>query len=581
VALRTSTISGHQKVAHGTSAARRSPPRLRTDLLLAAVYLAMGLFVSARLWRDLAYRRVEIGSDHAQFIWFLRHAVRVVTEGVDPFATTMLNAPNAVNLMANTSALGLTIPMVPVTLLFGAEASFAALLVLGLSATAFGWYFVFRRYLVNSTLAAAVGGGFCGFAPGLISHANGHINWTAQFLVPFIVLATFRLRRARDGILLGLLITYQAFINEEVLLYTALGLAVFLLTYTRLTRIRRPILPILSGLLVAAGISALLLAYPLYRQFFGGYSYHGLPPSVANYRADLASYPAFSRLSFAGLSTSDKLSWNISEENTFLGWPLLLVAAAVAIWLWKRPLIKTLTITGAVFFVLSLGETLLVGRRNTAIPLPWLILGKLPLLNHVITGRFALVLIPLLGALLAVTIPLIRAIPDPRLRRLAVLGLVAALLPILPVPIPVHGRPLTPEFISSGEWRKWVAPGQSLVTIPVTSEEFPNAMEWQRSSTDFKLAGGYFLGPDDSGRARFGAPPRPTAALMKEVYKTGRVPIVTDTMRRQFREDSAYWNAAAFVLPDSQTTNWIPLRWLMNALAGQPHEVSDVTIWKP
>jgi hypothetical protein len=578
VALRTSTISGHQKIAFGESPDRPSPPRLRTDLTLAAIYLVMGLFVSARLWRDLPNRRVEIISDHAQFLWFLRHAVRIVTEGVDPFATTLLNAPGAVNLMANTSALGLTLPMVPVTMLFGPEVSFAVLLVLGLAGTAFGWYFVFRRHLVNSSLAAALGGGFCGFAPGLISHANGHLNWTAQFLVPFIVLATVRLRRARDGILLGLLIAYQAFINEEVLLYTALGLLIFLGTYTRLTKIKQPLLP---GLLVAFCLSVTLLAYPLHRQFFGENTYHGLPESVAKYRADLASYPAFSRLSVAGLSTSDKLAWNISEENTFFGWPLLLLLAVVTIWLWKRPLIKTLAITAGAFFVLSLGETLLVGRRGTGIPLPWLALGKLPLLNHVITGRFALVIIPLAGALLALTVPLIRGISDTRLRRLATLALVAALFPILPVPIPVRSGPPTPAFVSTGEWRKWVAPGKSLVTIPVTSEEFPFAMEWQRSSTDFRLAGGYFLGPDRTGRARFGAQTRPTAALMREAYKTGRVPIVTETMRRQFREDAAYWNAAAFVLPDSQTTNWIPLRWLMNALAGPPHEVSDVTVWTP
>ena len=118
----------------------------------------MGLFVTARLWRDLDHRRVEINSDHSQFIWFLQHAVRVVTEGVDPFYTQLLNAPDGVNLMANTAALGLTLPMVPVTMIFGAEVSFALLLVLGLSATAFGWYWVFSRNLVSSRFAAAVGG---------------------------------------------------------------------------------------------------------------------------------------------------------------------------------------------------------------------------------------------------------------------------------------------------------------------------------------------------------------------------------------------------------------------------------------
>lgn len=578
MALRTPTTIGSQAITVGGPADGRSTPRLRTDLMIAAGYLAMGLFVTARLWRDLTHRRVEIVSDHAQVFWFLRHAVRIVTEGVDPFATTMLNAPDGVNLMANTAALGLTIPMVPVTMLFGPEASFAVLLVLGLAGTAFGWYFVFSRRLVESPLAAALGGAFCGFAPGLISHANGHVNWTAQFLVPFIVLATLRLHRARDGILLGLLVTYQAFINEEVLLYTALGLAVFMGTYSRLTKTKQRILP---GLLVAGCIALVLLAYPLYRQFFGGYTYHGLPPSVAHYRADLASFPAFSRLSFGGMSTNDRLAWNISEENSFLGWPLLLIAAAVTIWLWQRPLVKALALTGGVFFLLSLGETLLVGRRNTGIPLPWMLLGKLPILDHVITVRFALVLVPLVGALLALTAVLVKDIGEARFRRLAILALVAALLPILPVPIPVRGRPTVPEFIASGQWRHWIPPGGTLVTIPVTSEEFPAAMEWQRSSSDFKLAGGYFLGPDTTGRARFGAQPRPTASVMREVYKTGRVPVVTDTMRQQFRDDAAHWNAAAFVLPDKQVTNAVQLRWLMNALAGTPHEVADVTLWKP
>ncbi|WP_117214770.1 hypothetical protein [Allorhizocola rhizosphaerae] len=42
-----------------------------------------------------------------------------------------LNAPDGVNLMANTSARGLTIPMVPVTMAFGAEVGFALLTALG------------------------------------------------------------------------------------------------------------------------------------------------------------------------------------------------------------------------------------------------------------------------------------------------------------------------------------------------------------------------------------------------------------------------------------------------------------------
>ncbi len=567
---------GHQKVTVEGTRGEGRPSRWAVPII-GVLYLVMGFWVSARLWRDLDSRRVSINSDHSQFIWYLRHAVRVVTEGVDPFFTTMLNTPDGVNLMANTAALGLTIPMVPVTMAFGPEASFALLIALGLAGTAFGWFLVFRR-MVGSPLAAAVGGGFCGFAPGMISHANGHINWTAQFLVPFIVLAALRLRRARDGIPLGLLVAYQAFINEEVLLYTALACAVFMGAYALLTKTRQRIWP---GLLLAGLIAATLLAYPLMKQFLGPGTYHGMPPGVAYFRADLAAYPAFSRLSFGGLSTSDRLSWNISEESTFFGWPLLLFAVAAAIWLWDRALVRALAITAGVFFVLSLGDWLLVGRRNAGIPLPWLLFGKAPLLDHVIPVRFGLVLVPILGVLLALTVDLIRGIRDVKWRRIAVAGLIASLLPILPVPIPARDRPAPPQFITSGEWRDWVPPGRSVATVPITSEEFSSAMEWQRVAGDFPLVGGYFLGPDSSGRARFGTEPRPTALLMRDVYRTGRLPTVTPEMRQQFREDVAYWRAAILVLPDDTPGPHVSqLGSLMNALAGDGTHVRDVHLWR-
>ena len=49
-----------------------------------------------------------------------------------------------------------------------------------------------------------------------------------------------------------------------------------------------------------AGSRWSLLAYPLYVQFLGPQSYHGLSRDVRRYGADLASYVAFSRQSLAG-----------------------------------------------------------------------------------------------------------------------------------------------------------------------------------------------------------------------------------------------------------------------------------------
>ncbi len=68
------------------------------------------------------------------------------------------------------------------------------LLTLGLAGTAAAWYWVLSRHLVRSRLAAWLGGLWCGFCPAMIAHANGHINFVSQYVVPFIVYQALRLR---------------------------------------------------------------------------------------------------------------------------------------------------------------------------------------------------------------------------------------------------------------------------------------------------------------------------------------------------------------------------------------------------
>ena len=67
----------------------------------------------------------------------------------------------------------------------------------------------------------------------MISQATGHPNIAAQFVLPFVVLVVLRLGRpdgwdVRRGLVLAGLVVVQVFINEELLLFTALALGVFL-----------------------------------------------------------------------------------------------------------------------------------------------------------------------------------------------------------------------------------------------------------------------------------------------------------------------------------------------------------------
>ena len=129
---------------------------------------------------------------------------------------------------------------------------------------------------MTSRVAAWIGGLWCGFAPTMVSHANGHVNFVSQFVVPFLVWQVLRLREPgrvwRGGVTLGLLIVLQVFLNEEILLFTALTLGFFVLAYAVMRRRRSRCVRarhFLAGLGVAAlvsgaaaGLSAVLSSSP-------------------------------------------------------------------------------------------------------------------------------------------------------------------------------------------------------------------------------------------------------------------------------------------------------------------------------
>ncbi len=262
-----------------------------------AFFLAAAFWVTSRIWFDPVGRVASLySSDPAQVQFFLAHSVRVVLHGEFPFFTDRLNYPDGVNLMANTAILGLGIPMVPVTLIFGPAVSFVVLVTLGLAGTASAWYYVLSRHVVRAPIAAVVGGWFCGFSPAMLSHANWHPNIISQFLLPFIVWRVIALTRStrvvRDGVVLALLVGYQAFINEEILLFTAMAVGIFLLAVLvqQPGRWRSAARPLGIGLVVCGVIVVALLAYPLYVQFAGRQAYHGLSDAVRNYGNDLAAF---------------------------------------------------------------------------------------------------------------------------------------------------------------------------------------------------------------------------------------------------------------------------------------------------
>ncbi|PZF99760.1 hypothetical protein [Micromonospora deserti] len=567
----------------------------RTDVAAVLSFIALGFWVTARLWLKPHDGIRDNRTDQAQFEWMMAHGARVVTDFVYPFTSDRMNVPDGVNLMANTSVLSVSLPMTPVTILFGTRATFLLFLTLGMIATATAWYFVLSRVVIGSRGPAWLGAAFCAYAPAMVSHANAHPNIVSQFVVPLIIWRTLRLaepgRWLRNGTLLALVIVWQAFLNLEVLLMTAIGLGVVVAALA-LGRpdLRRRARPFLAGLGVAAAVSLVLLAYPLYVQFFGPGAYHGLSRLIRGYSTDLASFVAYSRESLAGDAQSAAgLAKNPTEENAFFGWSLVVLVAAIVWWLRRNVVVLGLATLGLLFALLSLGREVRFDGKETGVPGPWAALENLPVLHSVVPTRWALALTPIVGLLLAYGAERARTLAArhpaarPRIRFVTATVLTMALLPILPTPLPSTRLDPVPDFVTSGAWRPYTSGGRSIVTLPLPDTHYADPLRWSaRTRLEMPLARGYFLGPDTRpGKDRvalFTATPRPTSDFFDTIRKTGAVPPITPQARVDAVDDLRYWRAGAVVLGPHRHAD--ALRRGMTELTGvRPTHTGGVWLW--
>jgi hypothetical protein len=286
--------------------------------------------------------------------------------------------------------------------------------------------------------------------------------------------------------------------------------------------------------------------------------------------------------------TATHYALNPSEENSFLGVPLVVAVLALVWWLWRYSLARTAIVVGAIFALCSLGREIVIRHHHTGVPGPYRLLAKLPLFNLSLPSRYALVVIPMIGILLAMAIEHaddlggLRRISRGRPPQWVMAGaLLLALLPVAPTPLAVRPAPTVPDFIASGAWRAYLAGGGTLVPVPL-----PNGEDWgasaQRWSTatglELPMPGGYFLGPVDAqGTAGFTAPPRPTSDLFAQVAGRGVLPEIGAQERVDAVQDLRYWHAAILVLGAAQHEGL--LRETVDALLGPPRRVDDVWLW--
>nr|WP_233513748.1 hypothetical protein [Micromonospora craterilacus] len=593
--------------AEATTPRRRRGPA-RADVLAIGAYVLLGVVVCLNYWGDVQNRvSSHLPTDHSWFEWLFSHGAYSLRHLENPLFSTQQNAPDGVNMMANTSLLGVTLPLAPLTMLLGPQVVYALYLGGALAATAGTSYWMLSRHLVRSRAAAFVGGGFLGFAPGIVHHANGQPNFVSNFLLPLIVVRVFRLtepgRWRRNGLVLGLLVAYQIFINEEMLLLTAMACLVVVITYAllrpRAARARAGTFA--AGLGVGGGLALLLTAYPIWFQFNGPQSYRGLQGGVFHsWGEDIVAFVTFARDTLAG-DEAVELTIGRTEQNTWFGWPLVLLSVVALALLVRRSLVaRILAVLVVLFSVASLGPEIRFNGELTGIAGPWsYIPGDLPLVEMMMPTRLTLVTTAALGVLLALawdavagngrppvpaqrtpgmTAPTTR--PRPRWQQATGYAAIAlAVLPLIPRPLPAEPVDPPPAFITSGAWQPYVPAGRTLVPVPIPSNVHGlSTLRWSAlTQHEFRIPAGYFIGPNLDGQGVFGAPNRPTSTLIYRTMDAGELPELTDENRREALADLRFWRASVVVL--GAHPREAVLRDLLTALLGPPERVDDVWLW--
>ena len=254
----------------------------RWVLVAAMVYLLLAVALWWGIWSASPGSQSVCGcGDAARFLWYLEWPAFALTHGHSPFFSAWLNHPTGVNLLNDTSVLGLGVPLIPLTLLFGPVASMNVALLLAPTCSALAMFVLLRRYVHRPVIALVLGAAY-GFSTFVIDPTSaGQLNLAFIALPPLMVLVlddvirrrTWTARRA--GIVLGLLVTWQFFISPEILLLFALSSLAGLVPLALALRadraagdgvVRRHVVTALAW---SAGVGGVLLAYPTWLYFLG------------------------------------------------------------------------------------------------------------------------------------------------------------------------------------------------------------------------------------------------------------------------------------------------------------------------
>lgn len=445
-AIRTSVVDAdpawteETQTASATLVPRSFFQRIPISVWVILAYAILTVIMTWPITANLA-TQVPGGGDAWQHIWNLWWVKKSLLDlHTNPYHTDLLYYPNGVNLYFHTLVLSAGVIGIPLQLI-GLNLITTYNVILLMTFVLAGWgAFLLCKYLTGNNWAAFVGGAVFAFAPYHSAHLFGHMNLASLQWIPFYVLFLLKAidegTRTKDKVKPSIFrIPASAFIAGVFLAlnaYTEWTYTIFLVLLTGLIFIWKLVLPSerrelrekgisLAALIVrfaVVGVVFLILSAPIFfptlQEARQGYAQQP-PEETLFYSADLINAFLPSELSpIWGKEIAAKVQAippylplkNPSERVLFLGYTVMLVA----LWgLWKLRRDRRVifwALIALLMWLLSLGPVLQVmGKRTfTAfgvdVPLPYLLLYKLPLFSIMRTPARLTVMVMLALAIL-------------------------------------------------------------------------------------------------------------------------------------------------------------------------------------
>ncbi len=477
-----------------------------TLVVAGVLYVALGFLLWVHAWAEGASTHTLCGcGDPALFLWFFQWPATALAHGQNPFFSTALFHPHGINLLAQTSVTGLSLPLVPVTWIWGPVASLNVASTITPALTAFTAFVVIRRW-VSWTPAAFVGGLLYGFSPFVLSSLEfGHLMTAALMLLPLILAALDEiLIRQRHsplwtGVLLAVLLFAQFFLSSELLAIVAVvvvicGVAlVGAALVTKPAEVRARAHHAAKALAIGLVLGLALLAWPVWFALKGPASLTGLVwPNVGVIGGFIPSsfvttgYPPRSNVFF----TLGGYEGAPLASAAYIGWSFfaVMVAGLVAFWRDRRQ-----WFFGFVFVACAACS---LGERHGQWEPAW-VFTRIPVLENIIEQRFMAVGYLAAAVLLALILEHVRrALPQWRGVVGSLGALAVAAVALVPMGLVFGDRlPFAMEAVTLPRWYSEVAPtlpsGRVLLSYPAPFSGLQSAMAWQAvNRMHYSQAGG-------------------------------------------------------------------------------------------